>query len=150
MTSRLPSLDRVDIMTAAMSALLADGARAQGQDDAVGIARIRCTAPAVVAGLPVVKEVFGRMGGRVRPLVSDGQVVAAGAVIAEIGGPLAAIRGASPTAIRFLTRLSSVASGVAEASNDDAFERWAAEVGRLSPVPPVDDAGPSFELEVDP
>lgn len=150
MTTNPPILDRVDTMTAAMSALLADDARADGDSDAVGIARIRCTAPGLVVGLPVLKEVFGRMGGRVRPSVSDGEVIEAGALIAEIGGPLAAIRGASPTAIRLLTRLSSVASGFADEGNDDPLERWAAEVGRLSPVAPVGDAGPSFELEVDP
>ena len=32
----------------------------------------------------------------------------------------------------------------------EALETWAEEVGRLSPPPPVDDAGPSFELEVHP
>jgi nicotinate-nucleotide pyrophosphorylase len=150
MTTNPPILDRVDTMTAAMSALLADGARADGDSDAVGVARIRCTAPGLVVGLPVLKEVFGRMGGRVRPSVSDGEVIEAGALIAEIGGPLAAIRGASPTAIRLLTRLSSVASGFADEGHDDPLERWAAEVGRLSPAAPVGDAGPSFELEVDP
>ena len=150
MTTNPPILDRVDTMTAAMSALLADGARADGDSDAVGVARIRCTAPGLVVGLPVLKEVFGRMGGRVRPSVNDGEVIEAGALIAEIGGPLAAIRGASPTAIRLLTRLSSVASGFADEGHDDPLERWAAEVGRLSPAAPVGDAGPSFELEVDP
>ncbi len=145
-----PTLDRVDIMGAAMSALLDDGARADGDLEAVGLARIRCTVPGSVTGLPVLKEVFGRMGARVRPLVRDGDLVEAGAVIAEVGGPIAAIRGASPTAIRVLTRLSAVASGRVDADPADQLERWAAEVGRLSPVVSVDDAGPLFELEVEP
>jgi hypothetical protein len=150
MTADPPPLDRVDVMAAAMSALLADAAVAMGDRDAVGIARIRCTAAGLVAGLPVLKEVFGRMGARVRPNVNDGEVAVSGALIADIGGPIAAIRGASPTAIRFLTRLSAVASGFAERDPDDPLEVWASEVGRLSPVAPVGDAGPSFELEVDP
>ncbi|MEA2558281.1 MAG: Quinolinate phosphoribosyl transferase, N-terminal domain [Actinomycetota bacterium] len=150
MTAVPPTLDRVDIMTAAMSALLEDGAAALGDRDAVGIAHIRCTTPGMVVGLPVLKEVFGRMGARVRPNVSDGEHVGLGAIIADIGGPTAAIRGASPTAIRFLTKLSAVASGFAERDPGDPLEVWAGEVGRLSPVAPVGDAGPSFELEVDP
>ncbi len=145
-----PVLDRVDVMAAAMAALLADDVRAVGDPDAVGIARIRCTAPGMVVGLPVLKEVFGRMGARVRPLAEDGEVVAAGAAIAELGGPIAAIVGAAPTALRFLTRLSAVASGRGGADPADPLARWAAEVGRLSPATPVDDAGPSFELEVHP
>ena len=145
-----PVLDRVDIMAAAMAALLADDVRAVGDPDAVGIARIRCTAPGTVVGIPVLKEVFGRMGARVRPLAEDGDVVAAGAAIAELGGPIAAIVGSAPTALRFLTRLSAVASGRGGADPADPLEMWAAEVGRLSPATPVDDAGPSFELEVHP
>ncbi len=148
-----PVLDRVDVMAAAMAALLADDVRAVGDPDAVGIARIRCTAPGMVVGLPVLKEVFGRMGARVRPLAEDGEVVAAGAAIAELGGPIAAIVGAAPTALRLLTRLSAVASGrggADPADPADPLARWAAEVGRLSPATPVDDAGPSFELEVHP
>lgn len=149
MTAGPPTLDRVDVMTVAMSALLADGARAHGNSDAVGVARVRCTATGLVVGLPVLKEVFGRMGGRVRPLVGDGEVAEAGALIAEVGGPMAAIRGAAPTAIRFLTRLSAVASGGVDADLADPLDSWAVEVGRLSPVASVGDAGPSFELEVD-
>jgi len=145
-----PSLDRVDVMGAAMSALLEDGARADGDLEAVGLAHIRCTASGSVTGLMVFKEVFGRMGARVRPLVRDGDVVETGAVIAEVGGPIAAIRGASPTAIRVLTRLSAVASGRVNADPADQLERWASQIGRLSPVVSVDDAGPSFELEVQP
>ena len=144
-----PVLERIDVMVAAMSALIADGARAEGESDAVGIARIRCTAPGMVAGLPVMKEVFGRMGGRVRDVVRDGGMVDAGAVVAEIGGPIGAIHGAGPTAIRLLTRLSAVASGSAPADLTDPLETWAAEVGRLSPVASVGDAGPTFELEGD-
>lgn len=150
MTPSWPILDRVDIMSAAMSALMADGASAEGDRDAVGIARIRCTAPGRVVGLPVLKEVFGRFGARVRPLFQDGEVAQIGAVIAEIGGPIAAIRGASPTAIRFLTRLSAVAGARVQADDADPLEAWAAAIGRLSPVASVGDAGPSFELEVDP
>jgi quinolinate phosphoribosyl transferase-like protein len=146
----LPVLDRVDVMVAAMAALLADNAEAAGDTDAVGIARIRCAAPGMVAGVQVMKEVFGRMGARVRVVAVDGSVLETGDVVAEMGGPLAAIGGASPTAIRFLTRLSALASGVGEPDPADPIEIWAVEIGRLSRVAPVGDAGPSFELEVHP
>jgi Quinolinate phosphoribosyl transferase, N-terminal domain len=150
MTAHLPMPDRVDVMTAAMSALLADGARAIGDEDAVGIARIRCVASGLVVGMPVLREVFGRMGGRVRPAVADGEMIDAGALVADVGGPIAAIRGAAPTALAFLTRLSWVAAGYAEAEAADPLDTWAETIGRLSPHAPVGDAGPSFELEVDP
>jgi hypothetical protein len=146
----LPVVDRVDVMVAAMSALLADKAEASGDPDAIGIARIRCSAPGMVLGVQVMKEVFGRMGARVRLISADGQVLETGEVVAEIGGPIAAIRGASPTAIRFLTRLSALASGSGEPVRDEPIERWAVEIGRLSRVSSVGDAGPSFELEVHP
>lgn len=142
-------LDRVDVMVAAMSALLSDDARPHGDADAVGIARIRCTVAGAVVGLAVAKEVFGRMGGRVRVLVEEGEMVEAGVVVLEIGGPLGAIRGGAPTALRFLTRLSGVAAGVDDLDLEDPLEVWASEVGRLSHVAPVGDAGPTFELEGD-
>ncbi|MEP7060068.1 MAG: hypothetical protein ABI828_04995 [Actinomycetota bacterium] len=143
-------MDRVEVMVAAMSALLADRAQAIGDEDAVGIARIRCTAPGAVVGVPVMKEVFGRMGVRVHPIATDGQALSLGDVVAELGGPVAAIRGAAPTAIRFLTRLSAIASGLSDPAPGDLIESWALEFGRLSRVTSVGDAEPSFELEVHP
>ena len=51
----------------------------------------------MVAGLPVAKETFGRLGARFRPLVEDGARVGPGDAVGELGGPLAAMRGAAPT-----------------------------------------------------
>ena len=152
-------LDRVDIMGAVMAALIADGARPDpGADpDSVGTGALICTGPGIVAGLAVAREAFGRMGVRLRPLVDDGDHVEAGRQVAELGGPLAAMSAAAPTALRFLTRLSAIASGHAPAAADaaapkaadadpaDPLDGWAA---RLSPEEPFGQDGPSFELEV--
>ena len=67
--SGAPSLDRVTVMTVVMEALLADGARPEGDPDAVDTARIVADGRCVVAGLPVSKEAFGRMGVRQRQFV---------------------------------------------------------------------------------
>ena len=151
-------LDRVDIMGAVMAALIADGARpdAGADPDSVGTGALICTGPGIVAGLAVAREAFGRMGVRLRTLVDDGDHVEAGRQVAELGGPLAAMSAAAPTALRFLTRLSAIASGHAPAAADaapdpaapdpaDPLDGWAA---RLSPEEPFGQDGPSFELEV--
>jgi nicotinate-nucleotide pyrophosphorylase len=142
-------LDRLVAVTAAMEALLADAARADvehGADpDAVGGGVLVADARCVLAGVPVAKEVFGRMGVRLRSLAPEGSLVAAGDVVAELGGPSAAMRGAAPTAIRLLIRLSSVASDLRPPDPDDDLDAYAV---RLSSGDPVGDDGPSFHLEM--
>ena len=145
MNDRLPSLDRVVAMTAAMQALLADAAAPSGDPDAVGVGVLRSDAVCVIAGLPVAKEAFGRLGARFRPLVEEGSDVTDGDAVAELGGPLAAMRGAAPTAIRLLVRLSAVASDRRAPELDDDLDAYAA---RLSRGEPVGHDGPSFHLEV--
>jgi len=141
--SGAPSLDRVTVMTVVMEALLADGARPEGDPEAVDTARIVADGRCVVAGLPVSKEAFGRMGVRQRPLVDEGARVDPGDAVAELGGPLAAMRGAAPTALRFLAHLSAIASEHRPAQLGDPLDAYAA---RLSPGEPVGDDGPSFHL----
>ncbi len=136
--------DRLTIMPIAMAALIADRARAVGDPDEVGVAKVLAEVPATVAGLGVAKETFGRMGVRCRPLVAEGDRVVAGDVVLQLGGPIAAMRGAAPTAFGFLTRLSSIASGLSPAAPDDPLESWAAELSRGDPV---GDDGPSFRLQ---
>ena len=63
---------------------------------------------------------------------------------AEVGGPLAAIRGAAPLALTWLQRLSAVASGASPPEPGDAIEAWAA---RLSAPGAVSHDGPSFRVE---
>jgi nicotinate-nucleotide pyrophosphorylase (carboxylating) len=140
--------DRVALVTAAMRALLDDDVRPSGDPDAVGTARIVCDRAGRVAGLALMREVFGRLGVRSRLLVRDGTAVAPGDVVAEVGGPVAAIRAGAPTALRLLHRLSAVASGELEPAAGDPVEAFAATL-RLSAHDPVGHDGPSFRLEME-
>jgi nicotinate-nucleotide pyrophosphorylase len=144
-SAREPTLDRVTVMTAVMQALLDDGAAPEGDPDAVGAGVLLADSRCVIGGLPVVKECFGRLGARFRPLVKDGDRIGPGDAVGELGGPLAAMRGAAPTAIRLLTRLSAIASEQRLPEPDDDLETYAA---RLSRGEPVGDDGPSFHLEM--
>ena len=138
-------MDRVTVMTAVMQALLTDRAAPDGDPDAVGAGVLLADSRFVVAGLPVARECFGRLGARFRPLVEDGTRVDAGDALGELGGPLAAMRGAAPTAIRLLARLSAIASEQRLPEPDDEIDLYAA---RLSRGEPVCDDGPSFHLEM--
>jgi nicotinate-nucleotide pyrophosphorylase len=137
------------ILAAVMPALLAAqrSTGAPGSDE-TGAGTVVAGSPCVVAGLPVARETFARLGARFRATVEEGASILAGDVVAEVGGPVDAIRGAAPVALAFLGRLSAVASGVREPDPEDALERYAAELagGRLSPSVAVDDDGPSFRL----
>lgn len=145
MNDPAPRLDRVTAMTAAMGALLSDGAEPQGDPDAVGGGFLLADAACMIAGLPVAKEAFGRLGARFRPLVDEGADVAVGDAVAELGGPLAAMRGAAPTAIRLLVRLSAIASDRREPELNDDLDAYAS---RLSRGEAVGHDGPAFHLEM--
>ena len=153
---RPPTLDRVTIVPIVMAALLSGGAEPQGDPDEVGVAQIECERPGILAGLPVAKETFGRLGARCRGLADEGSEIEAGQSVAEMGGPLAAIRGASPTAVAFLTRLSAIASGALESVPGDPLDAYAAElrlsrrdpVGHDGPSDHARDRGPSFRLRI--
>ena len=145
--------DRATILAAVMPALLT--AQAAPRDpaptddaDATGADTIVAVRGCVVAGLAVAREAFARLGARCRPLVDDGAQVEAGDVVAELGGPLAAIHRAAPVALAFLGRLSAVASGVRVADDDDGLERYAGALAgrRLSTSAAVHDDGPTFRL----
>jgi nicotinate-nucleotide pyrophosphorylase (carboxylating) len=66
----------------------------------------------VVAGLPVVAEVFRQLGLRdaVTPLVEDGSEVQAGQPVAEVRGPARQLLAGERTALNFLQRLSGIAT----------------------------------------
>jgi nicotinate-nucleotide pyrophosphorylase len=145
----IPALDRLAMMPIVMAALLADGATPAGDPDEVGAARILAVTAGRVAGIAVAKEAFGRMGARLRPLVDEGATVASGTAVAELGGPLGAIRAAAPTALGFLSRLSAVAAGIEPPDPAEPLDGWAAEVARLSPHGSVGDDTPSFRLEIE-
>jgi hypothetical protein len=136
-------LDRSTILEAVMPSLLTVEIDA-ADDGEVGAARVVAEGPGVVAGLPVAKEVFGRLGVRTRSLVPDGAEVAPGLAVAEVGGALAAIRGAGPIALTWVTQLSAVATGAVPPAEGDPLHAYAAGLSRSDAVR---DAGPSFRLE---
>ena len=134
--------DRATVVAAIMPDVLS--IRLDVADDEVGLARLVSEAGGTCAGLFVAKEVFARVGARTRPLVNEGDVVGPAEAVAEVGGPLAAIRGAAPFALTWLQRLSAVASGASPPEPGDALEAWAA---RLSAPGAVSHDGPSFRVE---
>ena len=66
--------DRAEILEAIMPGLLS--VSIDPDDDAVGRGAIVCVRAGVVAGVTVVKELFGRLGVRLRPIVGDGMQIA--------------------------------------------------------------------------
>ncbi len=74
---------------------------------------VRAKQDAVVAGLPLVARVFEVMGARevrVTEQCADGSAVAAGAVLATVEGPAAALLVGERLALNLLQRLSGVAT----------------------------------------
>lgn len=68
--------------------------------------------PGVVAGLPVVREVFRQISERIvfQPRIEEGSCVQAGARLAEVSGPAVAILAGERVALNFLQRLSGIAT----------------------------------------
>ena len=115
-------------------------------DGTVASARVVAETDAVVAGTAVVGEIMGRVGVRTRSLVGDGERATGGTAVLELGGPLAAIRGAAPLAITWLTRCGAVASGATPPEAGNPIDAYAA---RLSAAAAVGHDEPSFRLEID-
>jgi hypothetical protein len=134
--------DRATVVAAIMPDVLS--IRLDVAEDDVGFARLVSEDGGTCAGLFVAKELFARVGARTRPLVAEGDVVGPADPVAEVGGPLAAIRGAAPLALTWLQRLSAVASGASPPQPGDALEAWAAG---LSAPGAVGHDGPSFRVE---
>ncbi len=80
--------------------------------DLQGAAHIRAKERLVAAGLPVAARVFARLSPALsfQARVPEGQEVAAGTVLAELQGPVAAILTGERTALNFLMRLSGIAT----------------------------------------
>jgi nicotinate-nucleotide pyrophosphorylase (carboxylating) len=80
--------------------------------DAWVTGRFLAKAPGVVAGLEVVRAVFGQLDARVRfvPRVADGDPVEARTVVAEISGPGRAVLSGERVALNFLQRMSGIAT----------------------------------------
>jgi nicotinate-nucleotide pyrophosphorylase len=136
--------DRATIAAAVMDDLVA--IEIDAGDETVGIARIVARTDAVVAGTAVVREIMGRVGVRARSLVPEGDLVADGTAVIELGGPLAAIRGAAPLALTWLARCGAVASGATPPEAGNPIDAYAA---RLSARAAVGHDGPSFLLEIE-
>lgn len=75
-------------------------------------AAIAAREPGVIAGLPLLEMIFGRLDPRVEVAaeVADGTAVAAGDRVARLRGPAAPILTGERTALNFLQQLSGVAS----------------------------------------
>src|SRR2546425_10412570 len=122
-----PELDRADVLLAVVRAIHADmESGPPGLEDVpeeqTAAAVILCTRPGVLAGLPVAEEVFRRLGVRLRPHAKDGVTVAAGDRIADVGGALRSILTARRTAVGFLERLSSIATGALDPDPGDPLD----------------------------
>jgi len=77
---------------------------------------IRANAPGIVAGLPVVRDVFRHVSPRIRCrlLVKEGARIRAGTRLAVVTGPARAVFAAERTALNFLNHLSGVATLTAQ------------------------------------
>ena len=137
--------DRATIAAVMMDELVTIALDAE--DESVGMARIVTTRAGVFAGAPVVREIMGRVGVRTRSLVAEGESVAVGTAVLELGGPLAAIRGAAPLALTWVTRCGAVASGATPPEAGNPIDAYAA---RLSAQAAVGHDEPSFRLEIEP
>jgi Quinolinate phosphoribosyl transferase, N-terminal domain len=136
--------DRATIVAAVMDELLA--IEVDTGVDSVAAARLVADGDGTLAGAAVVREIMSRVGVRTRSLVEEGAVVGAGLPVIELGGPLAAIRGAAPLALTWVTRLSAVASGARPAELGNELDAYAA---RLSSPGQVGHDGPSFHLQIE-
>lgn len=76
--------------------------------------------PLVIAGLPVAVEVLRQVDPAIasRPLVKDGDRVAAGTVVLEAIGPARGLLEAERTALNFLQRMSGIASATRAAVDE--------------------------------
>jgi len=86
-------------------------------EDAVSGGRFIAKEPGVISGLSVLKRVFELMDKSVNvtTLVSDGDAVSDGDVIATISGPSQAILTGERTALNLLQHMSAIATRTAEA-----------------------------------
>ena len=86
-------------------------------EDSVSSGSFKAKEPGVICGLGVVKRVFELLDATVivKPLVSDGDHVAAGGIIAEISGPSRSILTGERTALNLLQHMSGVATRTSEA-----------------------------------
>jgi nicotinate-nucleotide pyrophosphorylase (carboxylating) len=126
----MAELDRTVILEAILPELREGVLEAPSDvpEAATGRARIVAQADGILAGLPVAREVYGRIGVRLRTLKDEGDRFERGDAVAELGGAIRAIRMGAGLALTHLSRLSTVASGRAE-PDGTPLERYAVEIG---------------------
>jgi nicotinate-nucleotide pyrophosphorylase (carboxylating) len=117
MTAAVPSPDREAVARAVLAALQEDldaagdvTSEAVIPEEQTARALIVARSEGVLCGLPVAREVFSRVGARLRPGMDEGGTLRPGAEVAAVGGALRAILAAERTALNFLGRLSGVAT----------------------------------------
>jgi nicotinate-nucleotide pyrophosphorylase len=69
-------LDRPTILEAVLPSIMTIVPDPDEDPEAVGLVRIVATSGGVLAGVPVAKEIFGRLGVRTRALVDEGASIA--------------------------------------------------------------------------
>ena len=139
--------DRATILAIVMPDLLAVEPPEDDPDQPHGtIGTIVADGDGVLAGVPVAAEICGRLGVRCRALVGEGAAIAGTTSVAEVGGAIAAVRGAAPVALAWLTRLSAVATGAAPPESEHPMDAWAAGLSRPEATR---QAGPSFRLAIE-
>jgi len=86
-------------------------------EDSVSSGHFKAKEPGVICGFGVVRRVFELLDKavKVKPLVSDGDHVNAGDIIAEISGPSRSILTGERTALNILQHMSGVATRTSEA-----------------------------------
>src|SRR5688572_7420901 len=79
---------------------------------ATATATLSAREPGVIAGLPMVLEVFRQLGGGVSfdPQVADGARVAKGDIVAVVSGDARQLLAGERTALNFLNHLSGIAA----------------------------------------
>ena len=108
---------------------LGDLSAALVPDSVTATAHVVARAPGVLAGAACATEAFAQVDGRlvVHWRADDGDVLAAGRVLATVTGPLAPMLTAERTALNFLGHLSGIATRVAEfvaAAGDGGARIW--------------------------
>ncbi len=81
-------------------------------EDSRSVAAVRAKEDLILAGLPVFKAVFDRLGGAVTfaDEKKDGQAVFAGELITRVSGPTRTLLSGERTALNFIMRLSGIAT----------------------------------------
>jgi nicotinate-nucleotide pyrophosphorylase (carboxylating) len=109
------SSNAATLITLALAEDFGDGgdltARLVIPDDAVGSARFVARSAGVMAGMPVVSQLFSRVGVHtLAPYLFNGERLEPGALIASVGGPMRTLLAVERIALNFLQRLSGIAT----------------------------------------